>query len=270
MQTLARVKSNQLVKKTTQKAMQIQTIIGLTGLAGTGKDTVANLLCTHLQFARYAFAEPMRHEIGDAFGIDHRLLTDRPTKELPTPELALARCVDQAFVGTMYRHLTNHDAKDFFNQHEAPRSPRQIMQWWGTEYRRENFGPDYWSRKLINRVYAQQTNGQRLHVVTDVRFPEEVRAIELMGGEIWQVKRPQSSDQPAVSAHSSEVDGSAFKPTVVINNSHDIKHLQHLVLGAYFMRTAKIDAADLMSMGLVQLPLACEQWAEKKPKPLFI
>ena len=250
--------------------MQTQIIIGLTGLAGTGKDTVANLLCTHLQFARYASADNLRREVVDAFGIDPRLLTDRHTKELPTPQLALSGCADQAFVCTIGRHLANHGSKDFFNLHEAPRSPRQIMQWWGTEYRRENFGRDYWSLKLSRRVSIQQNKGQLLHVVTDVRFPEEVRAIQLLGGEIWQIKRPQSANQPAVSAHSSEVDGSAFKPKVVINNSHDIKHLQHLVLGAYFMRTAQIDAADIVSMGMAHTEIACQQWAEKKPSPLFI
>lgn len=252
--------------------MKTQTIIGLTGLAGTGKDTVANLLCAHLEFARYAFAEPLRHEIVNAFGIDARLLTDRHTKEVPTPELALSRCVDQAFIGTMYQHLANNDAKAFFEQQDAPRSPRQVMQWWGTEYRREKFGRQYWTQRLTGRVLMQQHNGQRLHVITDVRFPEEAAAIRSMGGQIWQVKRPHSTHQPAAT-HSSEVDGSAYRPEVVINNTHDIKHLQHLVLGAYFMETAKIDAADLLSIGTAHIPQANSQWLaqrEKPAKPLFI
>lgn len=246
--------------------MQKQTIIGLTGLAGTGKDTVANLLCTHLQFARYAFAEPLRQEIVNAFGIDHRLLTDRHTKEVPTVELALSRCIDQAFVGTMCKHLASNNAKAFFDLQDEPRSPRQIMQWWGTEYRQEKCGTEYWTRQLISRVYIQQTNSQRLHVVTDVRYPQEAHAIRLMGGEIWQVKRPDVGQLPTAAAHSSEVDGSAFNPAVVINNAHDIKHLQHLVLGAYFMQTANIDAADLVSMGVTHIPLASSQyWDSRAP-----
>ena len=76
-------------------------IIGLTGPAGCGKDTVAQLLATHLGFAHLAFADALRVEVAHAYGIDHGMLTRRDTKEVPTGALAFDRCKDMLFVGAI-------------------------------------------------------------------------------------------------------------------------------------------------------------------------
>ena len=58
-----------------------------------------------------------------------------------------------------------------------------------------------------------------------------VRLVRECGGQIWQIVRPELT--PIASTHSSEVTGAEFSPDVVINNSHDMRHLQQLVLGAF-------------------------------------
>ena len=80
-------------------------IIGLCGLAGVGKDTVAELLATHCGAARIAFADALRAEICTAYSLDPVYLTRRETKEHPISALALARCLDTACVG---RRLIQH------------------------------------------------------------------------------------------------------------------------------------------------------------------
>jgi cytidylate kinase len=223
-------------------------IIGLTGPAGCGKDTVALLLATHLRFSALAFADALRSEVCNGFRIDLSLLTRRDLKEQPTAELALERCVDNAFIGVMLKHFCvngEHAAQALV----VPRSARQIMQWWGTEYRRHTVREDYWTRTLQARVHIQQQGNkwcQARHVISDVRFDNEARAIRDMGGAIWQVKRPDLAQD---TAHISETDGSRFKPDAIINNRHTIKHLQLLVMGAWMMSETGLGHDDLVGMG---------------------
>lgn len=203
-------------------------IIGLTGLAGTGKDTVAHILQTHCGGAVLAFADALRAEIVDAYCIEHIHLTRRETKEHPLSALALARCTDSAFVDRIAVH---HMRAGLPLDLAAPRSPRQIMQWWGTEYRRHS-NPSYWVQKARQSVsWTLQAIRPNLVVLTDVRFANEADLVHAMGGRIWQIKRP--GHEALATAHSSEVDGSAFAPTATINNAHDIRHLQGLVLSEF-------------------------------------
>ena len=207
-------------------------VIGLTGPMGSGKDTVADLLTTHCGAHKLAFADALRGEISDAFNIETVFLTRRETKEHPLSALALAHCLDTAFVGRMFiqhQHF-NGGPLDL----DAPRSPRQIMQWWGTEYRRAA-QPGYWVSKAAQRIhYMHQTLGARLIVITDVRFDDEAQLVRALGGQIWQIKRPGC--EVGSTAHVSEVTGEGFEPNQVINNDHDLRHLQQLVLGGWAAR----------------------------------
>jgi len=203
-------------------------IIGLTGPAGCGKDTVASILQTHCGAAVLAFADALRTEIVEAYCLEYIFLTRRETKEHPMSALALARCTDSAFVDRMAVH---HMRAGLPLDLTAPRSPRQIMQWWGTEYRRHQT-TNYWVQKTRQSVHwLLQTMRPSAVVLTDVRFANEAELVRSMGGHIWQVKRPGCTVQPG--AHASEVCGALFEPAAVINNSHDIRHLQGLVLSEY-------------------------------------
>ena len=208
-------------------------VIGLTGPIGSGKDTVAALLHVHCGAHVLAFADALRQEIVDGFGIEHAFLIRRETKEHPISALALNRCLDGAFVGRMMmQHQTFHPGTVL--DLDAPRSPRQIMQWWGTEYRR-NQTPGYWVNKAAKRIlWLQKSLGARLVVITDVRFEDEANLVRNLGGQIWQIKRPGCDVPP--SAHVSEVTGEGFAPNLVINNAHDMRHLQQLVLGGWAER----------------------------------
>jgi hypothetical protein len=228
--------------------MKIPQIIGLTGPAGCGKDTVAALLATHARFTALAFADALRSEVCNAFRIDLSLLTRRDLKEQPCDELALERSSDNAFIGVMLRHLSAH-GEHAARALIAPRSARTIMQWWGTEYRRHTSHKDYWTRTLKARVHIQQSGNiwrQARHVISDVRFANEAQAIRDMGGVIWQIKRP---DLALDTRHSSETDGGIFKPDAVINNRHDLRHLQLLVMGAWLMSETGLAHEDVVGMG---------------------
>jgi len=222
------------------------TIIGLTGPKGCGKDTVAQLLATHARFSRLAFADALRAEVSEAFAVEGIALTRRDLKEQPVPHLAIERCTDQGFIGAIVKYLNALDpACDLMAEIKEPRSPRQIMQWWGTQYRRNTARPDYWTSIVVSRIATQQRGGQYRHVISDVRFANEADAIRSMGGVIWQIQRPELKLD---TSHVSEVDGSAFAPDAVITNSHNLRHLQGIVLAEWVKADNSMTDDDLANM----------------------
>jgi hypothetical protein len=207
-------------------------LIGLAGYAGAGKDTVADLLVAHRGFRKLAFADALRDEVAEAFGIEQDDLLRPETKSHATPALALRRaplCFLRALVTSL---AAQGDPNTVATSEwlDAPRSPRQILQWWGTDYRRAG-DPQYWLREFAQRLARVASRGHRRIVVPDVRFANEADTIHGAGGVLWQVTRPRlDASTTSEGSHVSANDGSAFRPAAVIANRHDIRHLQQLVL----------------------------------------
>lgn len=216
-------------------------IIALCGYASVGKDTVADLLVTHLKFRKLAFADALRGEVANAFGVDLSCLTDPSTKNEPMGALALATAPIEFRNAMVYEWAQGrmfHDSTTPTALITAPRSPRQILQWWGTEYRRKQ-NDAYWTRQLTARINAYQHDGGTRFVITDCRFDNEAATVRALDGQIWQIKRPGiDHGTTRENGHVSANDGSAFAPDVVINNAHDVRHLQHLVLAEFIAREA--------------------------------
>lgn len=210
-------------------------LIGLTGLAFVGKDTVADLLVTHAGFIKLAFADALRGEISEGFGVDLELLTQRHTKETPTPQLAISRGPatfrNAVFLAhALEQKVTRDSFPDWFNQ---PRTPREIMQLWGTEYRRAQ-SVDYWVKQLQGRVEYGLRNGQHRLVISDCRFSNEVEYLRQRRGHLWQITG-NGVTPPATPEihHVSVTTGAEFAPALTLRNDHDIRHLQGLVRDAF-------------------------------------
>lgn len=166
-------------------------LIGLTGTAGSGKDTVRRMLEEHHGYTGFAFADPIRNMIGallaDA-GAGPEWMTDRLLKEGTITAL-----------GTSYRHLA---------------------QTLGTEWGR-SIEPEFWLRIASARLDTLQDRGLRHFVISDVRFLNEAAWIKLLGGEVWRVERP--SAEP-VRQHASELI-SHITPDRIIDNSGTVEEL---------------------------------------------
>jgi hypothetical protein len=111
------------------------------------------------------------------------------------------------------------------------------MQWWGTDYRRAQ-SPAYWTQQTSARIsYLMNERLATRIVITDCRFVNEIDMVRSnYGGQVWQIKRQGITVQAG--AHLSETDGAVFGPNAIINNDHDIKHLQQLVLGEFWAHDA--------------------------------
>lgn len=195
-------------------------IIGLTGPAGCGKDTVADLLFAHAGFVKFSFADPLYAEVAQAFDVGVSHLQHRETKEHPLSALALRCCRSDGFVGRMgVMHALAGQTLDV----DAPRSPRQILQWWGTDYRRHQH-QNYWTAHMQGRI-----NGWPGYsfVIADVRFADEAALVLQGGGAIWRVERPGVGVAPG--AHVSETAGTEFGAAEVIRNGSSIGYLSDQV-----------------------------------------
>lgn len=161
-------------------------IIGLAGHAGAGKDHTFEYIRDDLlaEFAvrRVAFADGLKFDIEETLGLLH-------------------------FDLVAIRH--------------KPYSPeiRALLQWWGTELRREQYGDDYWVKKGMKMAEDLWPHSD-LIVVTDVRFANEAKAIRLAGGIVAEVyASPETraarlgGDLPP--AHASEVIDFAVDSTIL-------------------------------------------------------
>lgn len=144
-------------------------IIGICGFIGSGKDTVADYLCNFHGFRRESFANSLKDAVSQIFGWDRELLEGR-TKE--SREWRETR--DEWWSKRLKQDIT----------------PRWVLQYWGTEVVRRGFHDDMWVASLENRLLHTKDD----IVITDCRFPNEIKAIKAVGGNVVRIKRGPEPD----------------------------------------------------------------------------
>lgn len=183
-------------------------ILALTGYPDVGKDSIGDVLAPQQGFQRIAFADALRREVTEAWRIDLRMLTDRPTKNLPIPALAVGMCNDPAFL------LWISEGGESLTE---PRSPRWTLQQWASFKRR--FIPDYYARIVERWIGRQIGCGWTRFVVTDLRDPVEETMLRRLGAVVVRVHRPDVAALPADTAnHVSEQHGRIVADYDIVND----------------------------------------------------
>lgn len=143
-------------------------LIGLTGLAQSGKDTVADYLVSRHGFEKKSFADPLKQVLRS---MDPVLGNDITAPGfLITVTQALERFGETAVKNTYPRY-------------------RKYLQKLGTEGIRK-IDPDFWIKA------AEQTLEESgRYVFTDIRFPNEADFIGGRRGSLWQVERDLAAKQ---------------------------------------------------------------------------
>lgn len=178
-------------------------LIGLAGPARVGKDSIADYLVETYGFLKFSFSDALYDEVQAGFGlVDQRLLRDGETKETPTSLLCLEHCCDAAFVELATNLIDAHyraTAGDvLLMPGYEPLSPRRVLQWWGTEYRRAQ-DENYWINRaalfveaFLEKARAGEVSNIPGLVNTSVRFENECAFIRRCGGEIWHIYRREA------------------------------------------------------------------------------
>jgi hypothetical protein len=140
-------------------------ILGVTGFIGSGKDTIADYLCTFHGFKRVSFAGSLKDAVASIFHWDREMLegTTKSSREWRDT-------IDQWWANRLgIPHLT----------------PRWVLQNWGTEVCRNGFHQDIWVASVEHKLMSTRDN----IVITDCRFPNEVNAIKNSNGVTCRVER---------------------------------------------------------------------------------
>lgn len=168
-------------------------VIGLTGYAQSGKDTLAAILVERYGYRRIAFADTIRKFLYEI----NPMVACSPTGYL--------------------KDLVNLVGWD-----KAKQEPqvRRLLQDLGVAAR-DLIGPNVW----VDAAMASVDDSEKV-VITDVRFENEADCINSMGGQLWRIKRPGVE---AVNAHISETQMDGYKVDQIIVNNGTVEDLELLV-----------------------------------------
>ena len=165
-------------------------LIGLTGLAGSGKDTAGHFLWDEYGFFCTAFADAVKEAASVIFNTPLDYFHDREKKEEFDPRWGMTR--------------------------------RQLLQKLGTEACRNVFGDDIWIKRW-NMVYDELYDSSDV-VVTDVRFDNEAEMIRRTGGTIVHIVR-DTVTQGVLDTHSSENGVTVMDEDYILYNNGTLDEL---------------------------------------------
>ena len=165
-------------------------IIGLSGWAQTGKDSVGNVLQKNHEMAQRAFADPMRESM--------KKLDPYVNEEGMRLSDALIR------EGGWEWAKKNTDT-------------RRLLQIYGTDIGRKMFGEDFWVDQAFKGIEEL-----RQIVFTDTRFPNEAQRVKDSGGTVWRISRPGVE---AANDHASEHALDDWNFDYHINNNGTLEEL---------------------------------------------
>lgn len=181
-------------------------VIGIAGKAKAGKTTLANAIREHLVFCPYDFIICTVLSLAD------------PLKD----ECALATQLPRAW----------------FDDPTYKETLRPLMQWWGTEFRRNPFlggQPSYWIDQTRNHIKYVENEAQRIKIsegsdahvpaavvviVPDVRFPDEANLIHEFENGLMINLLALGAEETTHSSHSSEKGLPTELFDLVYNNDH--------------------------------------------------
>jgi len=192
-------------------------IIGLIGLINSGKGTVGSMLIEQ-GFQHESFANSLKDATASIFNWDRAMLEG----------------------DTLASRAQRETVDEWWNKRlKIPDfTPRVALQILGTDILRNHFHADIWVLSMEARIKDAKQNV----VITDVRFPNEVRSIRELGGKIVRIKRGDDPEWFSLAAsdhesmpviypnvHASEYSWAGTTPDYLIDNKGTIGDLREIV-----------------------------------------
>jgi len=141
-------------------------IVGLLGFINSGKGTVASQLVNDFNFRQDSFASSLKDACSAIFDWPRHLLEGDTTESREWREVVDPWWSEKLGIPNF--------------------SPRLALQVIGTDSLRNNFHEDLWFLTLQNRI---RKNPDQHVVISDVRFPNEIKFIQEQGGFLVRINR---------------------------------------------------------------------------------
>ena len=169
-------------------------LIGVVGLIGSGKGTVADRLEVKHGFRKDSFAKSLKDAVSFMFNWDREMLEGKTESS---------------------RHWREQPDKFWSDKFGKPVTPRWVMQYFGTEVMRGQMLDTIWIDSCLMRYNGTPT------VIADTRFKNELKMIQKSGGKLILVKRGELTsveEMQQKGAHKSEWDWMGWNFDYTIEN----------------------------------------------------
>lgn len=209
-------------------------VIGVSGFAGSGKDSFANIFVEKYGYTKISMADSIKDMLSVVFGWDREMLQGA------TPESRLWRETPDEFWSSVL---------------EYPFTPRKAMTTIGTNLFRVHFHKDIWVQSVKKKILDVGTNV----IIPDLRFGNEIEMMRDIGACLFEIERGarpewyeralqenlliQDGILPGTNesmeflypeVHESEYRWIGLnKPCVLVNNSGSLQDLQKYVSRIY-------------------------------------
>jgi len=140
-------------------------IVGICGLIGSGKGTVADILVEEHSFVKISFADKLKDSVATLFNWPREMLE-----------------------GDTNESREWREEPDTYWTKETGRiiTPRIVLQEFGTDCMRNGFYDGVWV-SLVKQHILKNPNTN--FVIPDTRFENEATMIHSLNGEVWRVSR---------------------------------------------------------------------------------
>ena len=209
-------------------------VIGVSGFAGSGKDSFANIFVEKYGYTKISMADSIKDMLSVVFGWDREMLQGA------TPESRLWRETPDEFWSSVL---------------EYPFTPRKAMTTIGTNLFRVHFHKDIWVQSVKKKILDVGTNV----IIPDLRFGNEIEMMRDIGACLFEIERGERPEwyeralkenlliQDGIlpgtnesmeflypEVHESEYRWIGLnKPCVLVNNSGSLQDLQKYVSMIY-------------------------------------
>ena len=236
-------------------------IIGISGLAGSGKDTAADFLVRDHGFVKVSLGDLLKRIARDVFGFSIEQLwgpsqsRNAPDERYPRPHgfFRVNRCACCGFNFSAKAWGSPIAFQEESRKHPCYLTPRFALQQLGTEWGRTCY-PNTWIDYALNVAKKLNDEGgynyDKIHglsadwrpgddnwktsvVIPDIRFKNEVDALKTAGAKLIRIVRPNAGLGGAAGAHVSETEQSGIPDSVfdgVIVNSGTLAELEEMVV----------------------------------------
>jgi hypothetical protein len=143
---------------------------------------------------KYSFADTLKQIAVQLFDIPRECVFGTDEQKNQLQEHLLWENMPGVFYGCQ-ETLLSYEGLDITKHEPGPMTAREFLQYLGTDVMRKMYEP-IWVKRVISDIESEEP---LLAIVDDVRFINEIEAIQKVGGKVIGLER-----QPFESSHSSE------------------------------------------------------------------